>query len=142
MQYKTTELTDFASTFIREWYRRIDSKTDFSALEEMTVGEEIIVDFPNNPLDFDGFRRWYEGQCRDYTGEHCIHNVRATEEKNAIVIFSEITWRAKDMAGQQITLYPDVTLKLRPETRRIFYYGCVDRKLTDRNGKEQKDAKE
>ena len=142
MQYKTTELTDFASTFIREWYRRIDSKTDFSALEEMTVGEEIIVDFPNNPLDFDGFRRWYEGQCRDYTGEHCIHSVRATEEKNAIVIFSEITWRAKDMAGQQITLYPDVTLKLRPETRRIFYYGCVDRKLTDRNGKEQKDEKE
>ena len=142
MQYKTTELTDFASTFIREWYRRIDSKTDFSALEEMTVGEEIIVDFPNNPLDFDGFRRWYEGQCRDYTGEHCIHSVRVTEEKNAIVIFSEITWRAKDMAGQQITLYPDVTLKLRPETRRIFYYGCVDRKLTDRNGKEQKDEKE
>lgn len=142
MQYKTTELTDFASTFIREWYRRIDSKTDFSALEEMTVGEEIIVDFPNNPLDFDGFRRWYEGQCRDYTGEHCIHSVRVTEEKNAIVIFSEITWRAKDMAGQQITLYPDVTLKLRPETRRIFYYGCVDRKLPDRNGKEQKDEKE
>ena len=142
MQYKTTELTDFASTFIREWYRRIDSKTDFSALEEMTVGEEIIVDFPNNPLDFDGFRRWYEGQCRDYTGEHCIHSVRVTEEKNAIVIFSEITWRAKDMAGQQITLYPNVTLKLRPETRRIFYYGCVDRKLPDRNGKEQKDEKE
>ena len=142
MQYKTTELTDFASTFIREWYRRIDSKTDFSALEEMAVGEEIIVDFPNNPLDFDGFRRWYEGQCREYTGEHCIHSVRATEEKNAIVIFSEITWRAKDMAGQQITLYPDVTLKLRPESRRIFYYGCVDRVPSDSNGKEQNNEKE
>lgn len=142
MQYKTTELTDFASAFIREWYRRIDGKTDFSALEEMTVGEELVVDFPNNLLDFDGFRRWYEGQCRDFTGEHCIHSVRAAEEGNAVVIFSEITWRARNRAGQQITLYPNVTLKLRPESRKIFYYGCVDRDMPDRNGKEHENEKE
>lgn len=142
MQYKTTELTDFASAFIREWYRRIDSKTPFPRLEEMTVGEEIIVDFPNNPLNFDGFRRWYEGQCRDFTGEHCIHSVRATQGENELVIFSEITWRARSNAGEQITLYPNVTLKLRPESRKIFYYGCVDRDISDREGKEQNNEKE
>ena len=43
------------------------------------------------------------------------------------MIFSEITWRAKNKAGEAIELTPNVTLRLDPANRAVFYYGCVDR---------------
>ena len=86
-----------------------------------------MVDFPNNPLDMAGFERWYAAQCRDFCGEHCIHSIKVTEEADAIVIFSEITWRAKNTAGESIELTPNVTLRLDRANRAVFYYGCVDR---------------
>lgn len=50
-----------------------------------------------------------------------------SEEADAIVIFSEITWRAKNKAGEAIELTPNVTLRLDRANRAVFYYGCVDR---------------
>ena len=122
-----TETTAFGEAFLRDWYRKIDGKAPFSELARLTVGEGLVVDFPNNPLDMDGFERWYAAQCRDFCGEHCIHSIKVTEEADAIVIFSEITWRAKNTAGEAIELTPNVTLRLDRVNRAVFYYGCVDR---------------
>ena len=114
-----TETTAFGEAFLRDWYRKIDGKAPFSELARLTVGEGLVVDFPNNPLDMAGFERWYAAQC--------IHSIKVTEEADAIVIFSEITWRAKNKAGEAIELTPNVTLRLDPANRAVFYYGCVDR---------------
>ena len=123
----TTEVTAFGEAFLRDWYRKIDGKAPFAELAKLTVGKGLVVDFPNNPLDMAGFERWYAGQCRDFCGEHCIHSIKVSEKADAIEIFSEITWRAKNNAGEAIELYPNVTLRLDPVHRMVFYYGCVDR---------------
>ena len=54
-----TETTAFGEAFLRDWYRKIDGKAPFSELARLTVGEGLVVDFPNNPLDMAGFERWY-----------------------------------------------------------------------------------
>ena len=59
-----TETTAFGEAFLRDWYRKIDGKAPFSELARLTVGEGLVVDFPNNPLDMAGFERWYAAQCR------------------------------------------------------------------------------
>ena len=46
-----TETTAFGEAFLRDWYRKIDGKAPFSELARLTVGEGLVVDFPNNPLD-------------------------------------------------------------------------------------------
>lgn len=120
-------LTERGILFLNEWYRCIDEKEDFSQLDEKTVGEEIVVDFPNNPMGRNEFRKWYEGQCRSYTGKHFIHSVLVCDRQDYIEIFAEITWRARDSAGNLTELYPNVTLKLQPDCWKVFYYGCVDR---------------
>jgi len=81
-----TETTAFGEAFLRDWYRKIDGKAPFSELARLTVGEGLVVDFPNNPLDMAGFERWYAAQCRDFCGEHCIHSIKVTEDEDAIVI--------------------------------------------------------
>lgn len=75
-----TETTAFGEAFLRDWYRKIDGKAPFSELARLTVGEGLVVDFPNNPLDMAGFERWYAAQRRDFCGEHCIHSIKVTEE--------------------------------------------------------------
>ena len=50
-----TETTAFGEAFLRDWYRKIDGKAPFSELARLTVGEGLVVDFPNNPLDMAGF---------------------------------------------------------------------------------------
>ena len=64
-----TETTAFGEAFLRDWYRKIDGKAPFSELARLTVGEGLVVDFPNNPLDMAGFERWYAAQCRDFCGD-------------------------------------------------------------------------
>ena len=114
--------------FLRQWYCEIDGKKPFSEISGKTVGKDLIVDFPGNPLDFSGFRDWYESQCLNYTGKHDIHTVEVTEDKEHMEIFSEITWKAEDKEGKTVTLYPNVTLKLRQENGwKVYYYGCRDR---------------
>lgn len=121
-------MTAYGEDFIRQWYRKIDGKAPFEKIERLTVGEALVVDFPNNPLDLQGFRSWYNAQCRDFTGTHEIHSIRVSRvDDGTLVIFSEITWNALDSAGKTITMRPNVTLKLDPVSRKVYYYGCVDR---------------
>lgn len=122
------QVQQVGSDFIRRWYERIDAKAPFETIAGDTVGAELVVDFPNNPLDFDGFRRWYEGQCSNYTGCHHIHRTETAEEQGLLVIRASITWRAESRDREEIVLYPDVTLRLRWEDGwRVCYYGCQDR---------------
>lgn len=116
-------------TFIRNWYEQIDGKRDFEMVAAMTAGMDLVVDFPNNPLDFYGFQQWYEQQCRVFTGRHLIHSIRVAEEEGLMVIFSEITWEARNLDGETIRQYPNVTMKLRSreEGLKVLYYGCRDR---------------
>lgn len=127
MSIISKNITQEAVAFIHEWYRCIDHKEDFSLIEKQIMGREITVDFPNNPMGYEGFRSWYKSQCSKYTGKHHIHTVAAWEKQGCIEIFAEITWTAVDEEGNAIALYPNVTIKLNPESRKVFYYGCVDR---------------
>lgn len=114
--------------FLRQWYCEIDGKKPFSEISKKTVGKDLVVDFPGNPLDFSGFWDWYESQCLNYTGRHEIHTVEVTKDEEHMVIFSEITWTAEDKEGKTVRLYPNVTLKLRWENGwKVYYYGCRDR---------------
>lgn len=122
------ELTAQGEAFIRGWYGRIDAKVPFEEIAADTTGQSLTVDFPGNPLDFGGFRTWYEGQCRDFTGRHEIHTVKVTGNEHKMEIFSEITWNADKADGGRLTLYPNVTLKLvRDNGWKVDFYGCVDR---------------
>ncbi len=121
-------MTAYGEAFIRQWYRMIDGKAPFEEIERLTIGEALVVDFPNNPLDLQGFRGWYNAQCRDFTGAHELHSIRVSlADDGALVIFSEITWNALNLTGRKITMRPNVTLRLTPVSRKVFYYGCVDR---------------
>ena len=123
------ELTEQGEAFIRGWYARIDAKVPFEEIVGDTAGESLIVDFPGNPLDFCGFKSWYEGQCRDFTGRHQLHTVRVSGSDTEMEIFSEITWTAEKTEGGTLTLYPNVTLRLVKDGGwKVCYYGCVDRK--------------
>ena len=122
------ELTAQGEAFIREWYGKIDAKVPFEEIAARTVGQALTVDFPGNPLDFSGFKNWYEGQCRDFTGRHNLHSVKVSGAEREMEIFSEITWEARDTGGGALTLYPNVTLRLVwDEGWKVSYYGCVDR---------------
>lgn len=122
------ELTAQGEAFIRGWYRRIDAKVPFEEIAADTAGEGMTVDFPGNPLDFGGFKSWYEGQCRDFTGRHEIHTIKVSGDEQKLEIFSEITWNADRTDGGTLTLYPNVTLKLAwDDGWKVRYYGCVDR---------------
>lgn len=127
MSITSKEITQEAVAFICEWYRCIDQKEDFSVIDKQILGREITVDFPNHPMGYEGFQKWYEGQCSQYTGKHHIHTVSAWKRQDCIEIFAEITWTAVDMEGKQTELYPNVTLKITPDSHKVFYYGCVDR---------------
>ncbi|MDO5550996.1 MAG: hypothetical protein Q4F76_07485 [Lachnospiraceae bacterium] len=116
-------------TFIKRWYGLIDRKAPISEILPLTVGDEIQVDFPNNPLDWKGFQTWYEGQCRDFTGQHILHTVKVEMKNEEMEIFSEITWKAVDKDGRDIQLFPNVILRLKKEDGfKVYYYGCTDRK--------------
>lgn len=113
---------------IRSWYALIDAKADFHEIAARTAGEELVVDFPGNPLKFEGFKMWYQNQCLDYTGRHEIHSTQVTEEGGLLVIFARITWTAVDRQGKTVVLYPDVTIKWKRDNGwKAVYYGCVDR---------------
>lgn len=118
--------------FIKNWYRLIDGKADVAELEAKCHRERLVVDFPKNRMNFEEFCEWYRGQCRDYNGCHELHTIKVTENEREIVIESEITWRAKTVAGNQdVTMWPNVTIKLDwdpgSDEYRVFYYGCVPR---------------
>lgn len=122
------QLTAEGEAFIRGWYEMIDAKAPFEAIAARTAGPGLTVDFPGNPLDFDGFKGWYEGQCRDFTGKHQIHSVKVFGDERELVIFSEITWTARKAEGGTLSLYPNVTLKLTwDDGWKVMFYGCVDR---------------
>ena len=122
------ELTAQGEAFIRDWYGRIDAKAPFEEIADRTTGEALTVDFPGNPLDFAGFKCWYEGQCRDFTGKHNLHTIRVSGTDQKMEFFSEITWEANRAEGGTLTLYPNVTLRLVwDDGWKVSYYGCVDR---------------
>lgn len=117
-----------AEELVRSWYALIDAKADFGEIAARTAGQELTVDFPGNPLDFEGFKMWYQGQCRDYNGSHEIHSIQVTEEENLLVTFARITWTAACRQGGTVVLYPDVTIKWKQDNGwKAVYYGCVDR---------------
>lgn len=121
----------FGRDFIEIWYGKIDKKAPIDEILSLTVGKGIRVDFPNNPMDLEGFCAWYEGQCRDYTGQHIMHSVKTTMKDGEMEIYSEITWKAVNRNGKEIEMFPNVTLRLRDEDRfKVFYYGCIDRDET------------
>ena len=53
---KECRLSTEGEEFLRQWYGEIDGKKPFSEISGKTVGRDLIVDFPGNPLDFSGFR--------------------------------------------------------------------------------------
>lgn len=114
--------------FIRTWYSLIDLKSPINEILSLTVKKEIQVDFPNHPLDLEGFRIWYQEQCWKFTGQHIIHSVTVKMKSGEMEIYSEITWRAVDRNGKEIQMFPNVTMRLRNEEGfKVFYYGCTDR---------------
>ena len=56
MSITSKEITQEAVAFICEWYRCIDQKEDFSVIGKQILGREITVDFPNNPMGYEGFQ--------------------------------------------------------------------------------------
>ena len=91
-----TETTAFGEAFLRDWYRKIDGKAPFSELARLTVGERGLWSiFRTTRWIWPGLSGGMPPSAATFAGEHCIHSIKVTEEADAIVIFSEITWRAK-----------------------------------------------
>lgn len=123
-----SNLTDAkGEKLIREWYHLIDAKAPFASLAELVDQAELVVDFPGNQMDYEGFCKWYAKQSHDYTGCHNIHCIQVQHDEGQLKIFAEITWQAISCDGKPITLYPNVTICLSEKTGLVTYYGCVDR---------------
>lgn len=117
----------YNAEFIVDWYQLIDSKVPFEKLERLVDKKKLKVEFPNNSMDVDGFRLWYEGQCANFTGKHFIENITLRNEQSLVRIEAIVTWRAVDLNGQEVVMYPNVWICLDKKSNLIVSYGCIDR---------------
>ena len=112
---------------IKRGQQMIDSKVAFDELSRYVDRNKLVVDFPNNRMDYEGFQKWYENQSNSFTGVHNIHEIKVWKEGNEIVIFAPITWVAYDREGKTVMLYPDVTIRVDKDSHLVVFYGCTDR---------------
>lgn len=84
---------ELAKEYVIEWYKLVDGHASIVDLLHMTVGEEFIVRFGEETLDYKGYAEWYIQDIRSFfDGTHHLLQMDAQIDGNTAVVLNHINW--------------------------------------------------